>query len=215
MVEKTLSVHTWACHLSWALTTRLNTLLTQLSFPFSSFPSFLPVHVHDLAWLIFLGKWHEFLSTIYICIYLYLIFHLQVFFPVKRLTTLWSKSCNSWHLYLVPIILLKLLTKVTNDTCPRGLLYGIWHCWTPSCMTLPCFSYLNYWSFQGSLAFSCLCVLSGQSHSLNTYNNSTLTLMTSRSAHLQWCPKPHSPALKPDDTSFLLKVCSFSCPSDS
>lgn len=106
------------------------------------------------------------------------------------------------------------LIKVTNDTCPTGLLYGIWHCWTLSCMTLPCFSYLNYWSFQGSLAFSYLCVLPGQSHSLNTYNNSTLTLMTSRSAPLQWCPKPHSPAPKPDDTSFLLKVCSFSCPSD-
>ena len=60
-------------------------------------------------------------------------------------------------------------------------------------MTLPCFSYLNHWSFRGFLAFSlCVssCVLPGQSHSFNTYNNSTVTLMISRSTHLQWCPKP-------------------------
>ena len=182
------------CHFAWALTTLFNKLLTQLSFPFWSFLSFLPAHqVHDLAWLLFLGKWHDFVSTIYICICLYLISHLQVFFPFKELTSLWSSMSqfSSSHLthgtFILPHHFTEItLIKVTNDTCwspLTGLLCSIWHCWTLSCISLPWSSHLNYWPLQGSVLwpFPSLRVLPGQSQSPNTYNNSTLTPITSRS----------------------------------
>lgn len=123
-----------------------------------------------------------------------------------------SKSRNSRHLYLVPTVLLKLLWFRLQMTWARGLRVasdtaGLFP--ARLCHALPI---LTIGLSKVFLALS-LCVLPGQSHSFNTYNNSAMTLMTSRSTHLQWCPKPHSPALKPD-ISFPDEGCSFSCTSD-
>lgn len=61
VVEKTLSVHTWVCHLSWALTTQLKTLLTQLP---SQSPAFLHSYLFTndmtLPLQFFLLKWVTF-----------------------------------------------------------------------------------------------------------------------------------------------------------
>ena len=137
--------------------------ILQLSFILTCSPCTWPCLAH-LSWkMTWLFKYHPHL-------------HLSLldlpsssFLSCKRLITLWSKSCNSWRLYLVATILLKLLWLRLQMTRPRGLhaapdtagLFPAWLCHASPTSTIGLSE--GFWPFP-----YVFCVLPGQSHSLNT-----------------------------------------------
>lgn len=197
------------CHFGWALTSLINKLLTQLSFPFWSFLSFLPAHqVHDLSWkMTGFCQYHlhlhlsllDLTSSSFLSLqraYISLIFNVPVFL----------QSFNSRYLYLVPTILLKLLWLRLQMT-PAGLLLLGFCAASDTAGLFPALVFRGFPTlttglskvlFFGLFPAYVFC-LDNLSHLIPTIILPWHQWLPG--PHLHWCLKSHSPALKPSEIS--------------